>query len=605
MRKQLGLCLGLMVAWGVAGAGETTAPPPNVPPKVEVGAQGELRVGEKAFFPIFVWNQSQSMVPYQAELGMNAMSAGESAANEPRLPLLNTLQQHGMYLFAHTSEYTPEIAAHPALLAWMHGDEPDLNPSVQYEVDRSKLPTEGYVLFEGEAATATTFNANSWLNRESAALSGRKWLGVDCDGMPEPPYQATYDFEAPKEAEYNFFVREFDKSWACPTTWRIDGGAWNTTARNLQTADTRPAGRNTGVGWANYGKVKLAAGKHTLEIVVKESRTCGASGKTANVILGAYDLFLFTTADSYPPAKPNELTPRTDPATLKTAYQAMRTRDPNHPVWLNLTSGFFSARRQLDLKWYRAFGEAADCLSFDHYPVTGYNQPAGVPELAAATREFVQLYPGKANWVIVEASDQDLDWTPKQTRGPTPREMRAEVWMAVTAGAKGIGYFTIAFQPFRWNNLSKGIVEELQRTNGQLKELAPAILSYDAGPKVVASTDQVQFLVRRHAQAVYLFAVSLELLKAEVAPDPATAPATVADKGDDLLGGDAEPVVEDGREVEFSFPPEFAGATVEVIGESRKLVLTGGKLKDPFAGLAVHLYRIPAPGPAGVNQRTP
>lgn len=599
MRKQLHWCVGLMLTWSAVQA-EETAPPLSAlrtPAKVTVGAQGELRVDGKPFFPIFVWNQPQRLVPYQAELGMNAMTAGESVANEPRLPLLNELQKNGMYLFAHTSEYSPEIAAHPALLAWMHGDEPDLDPAVQYEVDMSKLPAGGYVLLEGEAPTATTFNANSWLNQENRGLSGRKWLGIDCEGMPEPPYQATYEFTAPKAADYNFFVREFVKDWACPTTWRIDGGAWTTTARTLKSTDVTAALPNASAGWVAYGNVKLTAGRHTLDIVVKESRTCGTPDQTANVIIGAYDLFLFTTAESYPPAVPNELKPRLLPEPLKAAYQEIRARDPNHPVWMNLTAGFFGPYRKLDLKWYRAYGEAADCLSYDHYPVSGWNQPGNVPELAAATREFVNLYPrSKACWVIVEASDIDGPATPKNARGPTPREMRAEVWMAVTAGAKGIGYFTIALQPFRWNNFSKGIVEELQRTNGQLKDLAPAILAYDTGPKVVASTDKVQFLVRRHEQAVYLFAVSLELLKAEAAPELATA--VPQEKAEDLLGAEAEPALEPGPEVAFTFPPEFAGVTAEVLGEDRKVRLTGGTLKDAFAGLAVHLYRLPGPATA-------
>ncbi len=592
------ICAGLMLAGGVVRSGETAAATTQ---KVVVGEQGELRVDGKPFFPIFVWCQPQGLLAYQAGLGMNAMNPGEAAAAEPRLPFLDEARKNGMRLFLHTSEYSPEIAAHPALLAWMHGDEPDLDPSAQYEIDLSKLPAGGHVFIEGESATKTNFNPKSWLNCDSAALSGRKWLAVDCDSLPEKPFEAKYDFTAPKEAEYNLFVREFTKDWACPTTWRIDGGAWKTTDRSLKSADHTVVIPNAGVGWVSYGKVKLAAGRHTLEIQVKEGRTCGSPDNTANAIIGAYDLFLFTTAESHPPAKPNELTPRVHPAPLKTAYDEMRKRDPNHPVWMNLTANFFTPYRQLDMKWYRAFGEAADCVSYDHYPVSGWNQPGRVPELAAATKEFVALYPQKACWVIVEASDIDGPATPKYARGPTAREMRAEVWMAVTAGAKGIGYFTIALQPFRWNNFSKEIEEELKRTNGQLKELAPAILSYDAGPKVAVSADKIQFLVRRHEKAVYMFAVSLELPKPEPPPESTVTLEDAPKKAGappDELGADAEPpapAVESGREVEFTFPAEFAGSAAEVIGENRKLVLSDGKLKDKFAELAVHLYRIVVP----------
>lgn len=544
-----GLLLGLTAT---AVAGEA---------KVEIGEKGEMRVAGKPFFPILVWAQPKSLVAYHAGLGMNAMNPGESVAKEgPRLALLDEVQKHGMRLFLHTTEYTPEIAAHPALLAWMHGDEPDMAEAAQYEVDAEKLPAGGHVLIEAENAAQHNFNTGSWLNAENAAFSGRKWLGVDAAKLPEQPFQAAYAFTAPKEAEYNLFAREFDKRWACPTTWRIDGGEWKTTDRALVSADKQKAMKNAAVGWVGYGKVKLTAGKHTLEIQVKEPRTAGKPDKTSDTILGAYDLFLFTTADTHPPAKANEPVPRHDPGPLKTAYLEMRQKDPNHPIWLNLTGGFFTPYRKLDLKWYRAFGEAADCVSYDHYPVTGWNQPGKVPELAAATKEFLALYPKKACWVIVEASDQDLSWTPKETRGPTAKEMRAEVWMAVTAGAKGIGYFTVAFQPFRWKNLTPEIEAELKRTNGQLTELAPAILSYDEGPNVAGSTDQVQFLVRRHEGATYLFAVSLDV------------------KGE--------------QTAEFAFPAGFAATTAEAIGEGRTVALAGGKLKDRFAPLEVHLYRI-------------
>ena len=528
---------------------------------VAIGGKGEVLVEGKPFFPIFVWAQPRKLIAAHSELGINALVPGENEKKEgSRLELLNDLNQHGMFALLHVKEYSPDLANHPALLSWMHGDEPDIAGPLRLEFDVTQLPAGEYVLVEGESAQWHNFNSKNWMNKESVNLSGGRWLSCEASTIPETPFAARYEFEAPKTATYNFFVREFNKTWACPTTWRLDGGEWKTTARSLRTVENKPVAPNADVGWADYGTVHLAAGKHVLEIEVREARTTGGPGKTSPSIIGAYDLFLFTTAKKWPPAKSYEIGPRHQPEALKAEYNDIRAKDPKHPVWMNLTAGFHSSYRKIDPRWYPLFSDSANILSYDHYPVTGWNRPDRVPELASLTKEFVALYPKKSPWVIVEASDQDLKWTPKETRGPTPKEMRAEVWMAVTSGAKGIGYFTIAFEPFRWMNLSPEIKDEMKRTNTQLKELAPVILAHEDGPPVKCSSNDVQFLVRQYQNAVYLFAVNLE---------------TSSDV-----------------EVKFAFPEGLRGRAAEVIGENRILQFDSNSLKDSFEALDVHLYRI-------------
>lgn len=545
-----------LTCWLIAGKAFAQSPP-----VVSIGEKQEMLVNGKPFFPIFVWAQPRNLITTHADLGINAFVPGEDESKDgSRLELLNDLQQHGMFAFLHTKEYKPELANHPALLCWMHGDEPDLASPPRMALDTEKLPPGEFVVIEGENAQWHSFNSQNWMNQESANLSGGRWLPCEAGSIPEKPFAARYEFEAPKTAAYHFFTREFKKDWASPTTWRLDEGEWKTTDRALRSAEIKQIIPNVDVGWADYGIVELSAGKHVLEIEVKEARTTGGPGKTSPTILGAYDLFLFTTTDKWPPSKFPEVQPRQLPDALKANYQNIRAKDPNHPVWVNLTSGFHKSYSNIDSKWYPLFGDGADCMSFDHYPVTGWNQPDHVPEIAQLTSEFLALYPKKSNWVIVEASDQDLQWTPKDTRGPTPQEMRAEVWMAVTAGAKGIGYFTIAFEPFRWLNLPQDIKEEMRRTNTQLTELAPVILAHDEGPQVQCSSKGVQFLVRRYQDAVYVFAVSLD--------------------------------TQSSIDAKFNFPPELAGKTVEAIGENRALHIEGKAFADTFESLGVHLYKI-------------
>ena len=48
------------------------------------------------------------------------------------------------------------------------------------------------------------------------------------------------------------------------------------------------------------------------------------------------------------------------------------------------------------------------------------------------------------------------------------------VWMALAAGAKGIGYFPHRWEPYRASDISEEVQAEMKRTNAQLRDLAPA-----------------------------------------------------------------------------------------------------------------------------------
>ncbi|MHC4253083.1 MAG: hypothetical protein ACYS9X_28525 [Planctomycetota bacterium] len=311
------------------------APAVAGPSKVEVTGKGSLRVNGRPFFPVLAWNVPRKRVAFNRELGVNCITPGESPAKEgPRTALLDDLHASGMMAMVDASEYSPEIARHPALLGWKFGDEPDMK------------------------------------------------------------------------------------------------------------------------------------------------------GITAERIRPRHD--------------------------------EIRRRDPRHPTWINLTARFWGHYHESYLKrgkcpdrdGYLAYGECAEIMGFDHYPVTGWNRPDRVAEVYHATRDLASLYPRHVRMVFVEDADQDLKWTPPRTRGPTPEETRAMVWMAVVGGAKGIGYFHIAFNPFRWDNLTPGMREELPRLNARLQRFAPALLE---GDLVGANADTPDVAARalRHEGATYVFAVNL------------------------------------------------------------------------------------------------
>lgn len=229
---------------------------------------------------------------------------------------------------------------------------------------------------------------------------------------------------------------------------------------------------------------------------------------------------------------------------LQRRYTELKGKDPNHPAWTNLSPRFFtpynniyvSKKKCPMIEEYRKYAVSADVLSYDHYPVTGWNQPTKVPELFHATVEFASLYQGKPIWVIVENADQDLKWTPKETRGPTPQETRAMVWMCIVAGAKGIGYFPIAFNPFRWDNTTAEMKAEMKRLNTQITGLTALLLD---GEVVDSQSDNPQVKTRalRHDGKVTVLAVNLS-----DAPQSVNVTANGTSKKVDIAGYDAASV---------------------------------------------------------------
>jgi hypothetical protein len=255
------------------------------------------------------------------------------------------------------------------------------------------------------------------------------------------------------------------------------------------------------------------------------------------------------------------------PATVQQQYNAVRAADPDHFIGLNLTAQFF-----YDSVWgnpsldglYQQYTDIPDIASFDLYPVTGWNQPSWVYRPGAATAFLREHYVDEAKpvWAIVEASDQRLSWTPPSTPGPTPAQMRFEVWDCVIHGATGIGYFTIAFNPFEWANLTPAIEQEMARTNGQLTALTPVLLS--TPPAINISSSEASgkahnFTVRQSGSTYWVF----------------------ADNADMGYGSET---------ITFTFPQPISSVTV--YDEGRTINPNGSSFTDSFSPLQVHVYEV-------------
>lgn len=474
---------------------------------VSVGEKGEIRVNGKPFFPIFSWSQPKSLNKFNKELGINAIVPGETMANEgPREKLLDDLASNGMMAMINVNEYSDEISRHPALLCWMHGDEPDMTHPGNYKMKTVK----GAVVIEGETAESSTLPKDDpWLNKPSPILSNGRWLGISSKEKPENPFTLSYAVTVPEDGHYYLYVREYSKTWASPASWRFDGGKWEENKRTLRPASPiQNLGSGKGVGWVRWGEVELKKGAHRLDIRVSEGRTCGSPDKVDKAVLAAFDLFVLSPEDKSPENENVAPVPRHTPEELMSSYKSIRNKDTSHPVWINLTPSFFGRynKGNLDRGIYRNYGLACDIIGYDHYPVTGWNKPENIFELYDATLDLVKLFPGKVHWVIVENAAQNLSWTPKGTRGPTPEETRGMVWMAIIAGAKGIGYFPVAFNPFRWNNLTEEMKSEMKKINSEITALAPILLEGDLVS--LNSSKDIAIRVLKHNRKTYVLAVN-------------------------------------------------------------------------------------------------
>ncbi len=460
------------------------------PPRVKLTNHGAVLADGKPFLPLFVWAQPIKLLEQWRVLGINSAVPGEKPEIDPPKAYLDKLNAAGMMGLFGVEMMNKETIGHPALLAWMVEHEADSAKQPAYVADLSGDPAA--IWLEGEAAEKNTIERSEWLDKEHPQLSGGHWLTTEKGGTG----QAEWSFKVEKPGTYHLWVREFTKPWANPTRWVLDNNKPVETPRDLPLSgggtEVIDLGGGQGVAWANYGEVNLTVGKHTLTFEIAPGRTLGnpetEPGKDA---IWAVDAICFTTVATHPPAKPSEPQPIRLPKAEKDSYDKVKTADSNALTWNVLTAGFYGPYSKLPMRYYEEFIRWTDIVTFDHYPITGWNKPDRLPEVGLATARLVALSPkNKPVWTIVEACDQDLAWTAKDTRGPTPAEMRAEVWSAIANGAKGIGYFTIAFNPFRWDNVTAENKAEMKRTNSELTELAAPICLGDTGKTLTVTNNE-------------------------------------------------------------------------------------------------------------------
>jgi hypothetical protein len=217
--------------------------------------------------------------------------------------------------------------------------------------------------------------------------------------------------------------------------------------------------------------------------------------------------------------------------------------------FLTLTNHFFSGAASLPngRRVYRSLVARADVIGFDLYPLQGWCRRDRLVDVYAAQRELTALAAGKPTFQWIEAAGMNCPETP--ATAVTPATVRAEAWLAIIGGARGLGFF-----PAAWTGDVGGAIRSVA------SDVAALLPMFSGEPQQVTLTGASASGLRAAAWsrdgALYVAAVNA---------GEQTVNATL-------------------RTAEGSSRP------LTVLGEGRQVPLHDGELTDSFAPLAVHLY---------------
>jgi hypothetical protein len=265
--------------------------------------------------------------------------------------------------------------------------------------------------------------------------------------------------------------------------------------------------------------------------------------------------------------------PPVRPAKIVDDYNALRTKDPTRPIMLNLGQGvandeWVGRGPGASLDDYPQYVKGGDIVSFDVYPVAGLDRKDGADLLwyvAKGVDRLVKWTGGnKTVWNCIECTHIS---NPKAKA--TPHQVRAEVWMALVHGSRGLIYFVHQFQPkFNEHALldDPEMLKAVTHLNRQIRDLASVLNSpslKDAATVRSSNADvPIDIMVKRQGGTTYVFAVAMR---------------NSATRGSFQIQG---------------LP---AQSSAEVLGEAtpfRPIRVSEGRFEDDFQPFEVHLYAI-------------
>jgi hypothetical protein len=242
------------------------------------------------------------------------------------------------------------------------------------------------------------------------------------------------------------------------------------------------------------------------------------------------------------------------PASLQSAHPYHRGSADGLLSFVTTSGGFFRAPYRdpkVAPSTFGSFARMADVAGFDLYPL-GHCQ-SDLSAVYNAQRAFIRLAGGMPTFQWIETGPIK----PSYCGGfeMTPAELKAEVWLAIVGGARGIGYFTHTWSPaHNAFDVSPPLQRAMKETSALLAAVKPGLVgrSIPSG----ANSSSLEVVARTSGATTYVFAVNTQRLPLKV-------------------------------EVHV---PGLHDGSADVIGEGRSLSVQHDRIVDTFQPLAVHVY---------------
>lgn len=242
------------------------------------------------------------------------------------------------------------------------------------------------------------------------------------------------------------------------------------------------------------------------------------------------------------------------PASLRRAHPYQRGGSDGLLSFITTGPGFFRSSytpTNIAPSVYTQFARLADVAGFDLYPLAHCSLDLGaVYDAQVAFGRLAGNMP-TFQWIETGPSRSTYCGGYQMTRA----ELRAEVWLAIAGGARGIGYFTHTWSPDHDDfDVSAPLVHQMMKTNSLLAALRSAL----AGETIRSSSDSasIKVVARQVGRTTYVIAVNASR-------------ATLNSQ--------------------FHVPALHNG-NLSVFGEHRSVSSSTGHVSDTFRPLAVHVY---------------
>ncbi|MBM4031131.1 MAG: hypothetical protein FJ291_05030 [Planctomycetes bacterium] len=529
MRPTIGSAL-LAALCGTAAAGGP------LPPIEKVELKGRVfHVNGRPFFPLMAWLQDAKNFPLVSGCAMNA-TAGywpKSSGTQDVTEYLPMVEKAGLY---GVMPFEPKLKGHPALLGYIHDDEPDLTRQVS----------------DAEIVPAKQLRINNrtplWKILDGDRTS---WSVLD----PMEGAAITIKLKAPVTVESLALWPTISKGLAVMKEAIFEGDGTEILKATVENKK----------GEQKFPLPKPATFKElTMKVVSAHpgDNVWGSLGEIEGFDKEGKNALL----------SPPRTVPRATPAETLAKYKAMKAADPTRPIFMTLTGNFHPFFKRIPEELRRAYPDyvpATDVIGYDIYPIYGWNKPEWIHLVQEATDLLVKMAGDKPVYAWIETS-KGGQWTGDLARQKevTPAHIRAEVWMSITRGATAIGYFTHIWKPsYHQFGVPEANRKALREINEQITRLTPAILGAPSKRAASIASDadvKLDLLAKEGPDGLYLFAVNYDERLRE-------AKATIKIEG------------------------LAAGSEVTVVDENRTLKSDAGSFTDTFAPLAVRIYRILVP----------